>query len=155
MAWPASSQTHAVRLAEIDSYMLRARNAAQDVRDRSALGSIKRGDLITLMQRLYTLHMRLQEAVDMNESERLAFIAYANAQKGDGASWGAQTEFTAVRNAAAALRQWIYDNFPRDSGGAILTTTIDATGAETALMFTPAQLAGFRTQADLFLATIT
>ncbi len=54
-----------------------------------------------------------------------------------------------------ALRQWVFDNFPKHSGsGAWLVSTFDISGQETRLELTPAQTAAFRTEVDDFLASL-
>lgn len=64
-------------------------------------------------------------------------------------------EITAVVDAATVLRDWINTNFPRDGGSnAVLLQTADVNGITTNLTFSTAQLAGFRTEAAAFLATI-
>lgn len=81
--------------------------------------------------------------------------AYAQAQ------WGSDqinvsAEFTAMRNAAVALRDWILSVFPKDAGtGAFLVSSYDlTTAAETPLTFSTAATAQFRTLADALTGTI-
>lgn len=65
------------------------------------------------------------------------------------------TELNTVIAAATVLRDWINTNFPRNGGSnAVLLQTADVNGVTTNLTFSTAQLAGFRTEAAAFLATI-
>jgi hypothetical protein len=103
-----------------------------------------------------TLQARLSEAI-VRWGE-LAIVpglaAYAQAQYGN-PSLDIAAEFTAMRNAAITLRDWIFNNFPRDAGtGAALVSTYAQDGTASELTFTSAQTAGFRTVADSFTNTV-
>lgn len=61
---------------------------------------------------------------------------------------------TTAGNACAALRDWINNNFLKAGNPeAWLVYSYSSSGAQTTLMFTSAQLAGFRTNVDTLLAT--
>jgi len=65
-------------------------------------------------------------------------------------------EFVATRAAAIALQLWIFNNMPRHTpSGAPLLYTDNLKGQLSVLMFTSAQTADFRIEADAFLATIS
>ena len=150
MAFPASTLTLKNGLdsalgaaTKIKTYVTNARNA-------SAQGPVGRGVILNLAR-------LLSDAIANFDS--VAAIpgigAYAQAQFAD-SNLDVVAEFTTMRNAATALRDWIVSNFPTDTNsGAVLVYTLDANGTLTELTFTTTQLATFRTQADAFTATIS
>ena len=124
--------------------------SVQRLRDQSAVGATSRSSYLSLLAQL---------GAAVNRWAAIAAIsgmgAYAQNQYGSG-TLNIGAEFTAMRNAAISLRDWIFTNFPKDAGsGAVLVTTVDTNGVQTALEFTSQQVSGFRTQADAFVATIS
>jgi len=79
---------------------------------------------------------------------------YAKTQYDD-AALDIAAEYTAMRDAAIALRDWIHTNMPADAGsGAVLLESLNADGSLSPLTVSSAASAGFRTEADAFIATI-
>jgi len=150
MAFPASQQTLDSGLAEASQIANNMKASVQRLRDQSAVGATSRSSYLSLLAQL---------GAAVNRWAAIAAIsgmgAYAQNQYGSG-TLNIGAEFTAMRNAAISLRDWIFTNFPKDAGsGAVLVTTVDTNGVQTALEFTSQQVSGFRTQADAFVATIS
>lgn len=149
MAFPASQQTLAAGLAEASQIASGLKSGVQRLRDQSAVGATSRAAYLGLLAQLGNA---------VNRWVVIAAIpgmgAYAQSQYGN-AALNIGAEFTAMRNAAVALQNWIFTNFPKDAGGAVLLTTVDVNGVQTSLEFTSQQVSGFRTQADAFVATIS
>jgi hypothetical protein len=154
MAWPASKQTLADRFQKINRTAERIKFIVNDVRARSLAGPVERQELINLQRMLDEAIGYFNAAINLPQVDRDALIAHIRSQFGDDAM-DVAAEFVAMRDSAVTLRNWVFTNFPRDAGSqAVLVTTVNQAGYETALTFTTAQLAGFRAQADVFVATI-
>jgi hypothetical protein len=150
MSFPASTELLSSSLANACGQARRVKDIATTLRTASAVGDVPRTNLIFLMQQLSTA------IAIWNQTAALSGIAaYAQAQLGNG-SLNVATEFTSMVNAATALRDWIFTNFPKDAGsGAWLTGSFNNAGTLTELVFTTAQLAQFRANVDTFVATIS
>jgi len=148
MVWPASQQTLSNGLRRVNNVALQAKRMAQEVHDDSLAGDIVRSRLVGLMDTLS------QAVFSWNQVKALpGIVAYTQEQYDN--SMDVITEFTAMVDLATDLRQWIFDNFPMDSGsGALLSHTLSVTGQLSPLTFTTVQLAEFRTKAQSFIASI-
>jgi len=80
-------------------------------------------------------------------------LAYAQEQLND-PTFQVVTEYTAARNEMTACRDWIVSNFPADGSGYLLYHQFGVGGRINVRMFSPAALAGLRTQLDALLATL-
>lgn len=149
MAFPASAPLLSDELAKAKNEALRIRNLSTAIKARSLAGDIARFELIAYMG-------QLNRAVTIWNAARSTpnIAAYAQTQLGNG-SLDVAAEFTAMMNATTALRDWIFNNFPKDAGNAWLVYSYDSAGVQTSLVFTTAQLAPFRTNVDSLLATIS
>lgn len=150
MAFPASTQRLSQALDGVSGAALRIKQQTQQLRTLSAAGPTDRRAYIALAQQLHATITAWAAAASLP-----GLPAYAQAQ------WGSDqidvsAEFTAMRNAAVALRDWILSVFPKDAGtGAFLVSSYDAvTAAETPLTFTAAKTATFRTHADALTGAI-
>lgn len=148
MAFPASTLTLANALDGVRQTALRIKQQTQSLRIRSAAGDVPRADFVKL-QRLLN-----QSVVQFDQFVTVPGLAqYAQDQLGD-ATLDLAAEYSAMRTAALTLRDWIFNAIPRSASGAAELRTVDAEGNEVDLVVTPAQSAGFRTEADSFIATI-
>lgn len=150
MAWPASQQTLSDALMRGNRTALTIKNDVMSIRNASVSSDITRRTFVTLQR-------QLTSAIDIfNEIKNVpGILAFAREQYDD-PTLDVGTEFNAMVSAAENLRDWIFANFPTDSGsGAILAETVDSLGNITQLVFTSAQLDAFRIQADIFLGTIS
>lgn len=147
MAYPASTKTLSEAQRNVDAAALSIKRVVQDLITLSAAQSVDRIVLIDLQRRLTT-------SIDtFNVAKVLVGMqAYARDQK-QSQTLDLATEFNAMVDALVALRQWIFDNFPR-SGSALLERSVNLLGESTNLQFTSAQLTNFRTEATIFVATI-
>ena len=93
-------------------------------------GSVKREKLIRLMSQLDNL-------VSAGSP-----IVQAKTDPTEGA------KFTTAETKIAAVRDWIYDNFPKHADGSWRVYSFEKDGAQTDLRFTPAQLNAFITAVD-------
>ena len=149
MAYPASQQTLQDALEGIAREASRIKFMAQSLRSKSATSDTPRRDFTNFQKHVDSSIDRWQTLGSVP-----GLAAYAQEQYGDG-SLDIVAEYMAMRNAAIALRDWIFSNIPRDAGsGAVLLEQIDQNGNIIDLTVTPAQSAGFRTEADAFIATI-
>lgn len=149
MAFPTTTQTLSSALQDAFLTAIRIKAEVQRRRDLSAAGNTARVDYIALQA-------NIDRAITLwNTSAATPGIGqYAKDQYNDPAL-DIAAEFTAMVNAAVALRQWVFDNIPKDAGtGALLIYTSDISGRLVPMTVTPAQTAGFRTACDAFLATI-
>lgn len=150
MAYPASQQTLKDALAAINGMAIRVKGLTQNVRDETAAGPTARRKFVALQR-------NLQIAIDAwdTNAPTPGLAAYAQAQYDDN-TLDIVAEYTAMKAAAQALQAWIFANLPTDAGsGAALLEVYDAQGNPTDLTVTTAQTAGFRTEADVFIATIS
>lgn len=150
MAWPASQQTLYNGLLETNRIALTIKNDVMSIRNASVSSDINRRTFINLQRQLTNAISRF------NEIKNIPGILQYVRDQYDNPTLDVGTEFNAMVNSATNLRNWIYNNFPIDSGsGAILSETVDLDGNITSLVFTSAQLTSFRVQADIFLGTIS
>jgi len=147
MTWPANKQTLVQAFTAANRAAIRAKSNTQTISNASAAGSINRDRLIDLQN-------QLNEAIVLwTQVKALSgIVAYAQDQFDDPAL-DVAAEFTAMVDAAVDLRDWIFNNFPTNSGAALIKS-LNISGTLTTLEFTTAQLSGFRTEADTFIATI-
>lgn len=149
MAFPASQQTLKDALDGISSAAVRIKSLTQRLRDDSAAGA-------TARNRYVALQRNLQIAIDTWDANASVpgLLAYARDQYDDG-TLDLSAEYNAMKAAAQSLQTWIFNNLPTDSGtGAALLEVFDAQGNPTDLTVSSGGAAGFRTEADAFIATI-
>ncbi len=149
MAFPATTLTSQQAWDRIRRQALDIRDIVQALRNDSAAGNTER-------RRYVFTQRRLQIAIDEWDalSTTPGLQAYARDQLDD-QTLNLATEFTQMRAAAIALRDWIFANVPTHAGtGAQLLTAYSVDGLGTELTFNTGQTGQFRTEADTFLATI-
>jgi hypothetical protein len=78
--------------------------------------------------------------------------AYATAQ---GYTGSLSSDITTVKNAAAAITAWIFNNFPKDAQGFAQAVTLNSDGTRTIATFAPAATTGLQTVLSAFIATIS
>lgn len=149
MAFPASQQTLADALGTVNATANKIKSRALTLRNTSVNTNVARYELLDLQKALNDAVTTWNTAAAIP-----GLAAYAQAQFNN-ATLDVAAEFSGMVNAAISLRDWIFANFPKDAGsGAVLTRTVAANGTVTELVFTPAELAQFRTRVDTFAATI-
>ena len=149
MAYPASTRTLQSVLDEINATALRVKANLTTVRNASAAGPIARQQILDVQR---DLARGIERLTTLSATPGLA--AYAQAQFNN-PSLDIAAEFTTMLAAMNSLRDWVFQNFPKDAvSGAWLVVTYDANGVVTQLTFTTAQLAEWRTRVDAVLATI-
>ena len=79
--------------------------------------------------------------------------AYAQAQLGNSIDIAA--EYTAMLGGIDGCVTWMITNIPKDGSSYLLGAQMDGSGNVTDRTFTSAELAGFRTQLDALIATIS
>ena len=117
---------------------------------QAGAGSVTRKDLIRHMSML-TGSIADWDAI----RTRPGLVEYARAQYDD-AGLDIVAEFTTMRAAAVALRDWLFTNFPKDNqSGGWIVSEYDNAGAETDLLITvPGQLNALSNQLATFIATV-
>lgn len=119
---------------------------AQDIRGRSAGGPVSATDVVN-----YANGLRLGRI----ELTRLANLpglgAYA---AGEYPTLNLASDYSACVAQIDATLAWIGNNSPKAASGEILERKIDLGGVVTVNTFTTSQLATFRSQLDLLIATI-
>jgi len=149
MSYPASIQTTHDAFASINNTAIRIKQRVIAVRNASAAGPIPR-------QEVLNLQLDLDRASDVFTAPKPAGLVQYTKDQFNDQTLDVVAEFTTMNNAAIQLRDWIFNNFPRDAGsGAVLAATVDQDGNRVELTFSTAQLATFRTHCDTFVATIS
>lgn len=149
MAWPASTTNLQNAFAITNKYALNLKSEAQRLSSDSSAGPVERYRLIDFQKNLDAAITAWAAASALS-----GITAFVRNEIGN-PTLDVTVEFTTMRNAAIALRDWINTNFPRDATTqAVLEFTVAASGVRTALTFTSAQLATFRTHCSTFVATI-
>jgi hypothetical protein len=149
MAFPASQQLLVAGLQSAISNASQVKELTQQIRDGSLLGDTDRQNLISLLR---LLDRAITEWAAVRSLSGIG--AYAQDQF-DNMGLDIVAEFTAMEAEAILLRDWIFAAFPKDiATGAWLVHSYDTAGKATSLVFTSAELSGFRSRADDLLATI-
>lgn len=149
MAWPLSVPTLASALATLNEAIEVARDTAAAASARSAADTSPRQYYVPVIRTFEQVITQMNALANTQGLAQYAQNQYANA------GLNIAAEFTAVRNALVSLNDWIKAAFPKDPNtGRYVIKGTDAEGSEEALVFTAAELAGFRTRVATFLATI-
>lgn len=149
MAFPASTQLLSFVLENARTKANSVRQESILIRDRSAAGNVNRVDVVHYMGRL------TNALAAWNAARSTPGIGpYAQEQLGS-PTLDVDTEFGEMLSTATTLRDWIFANFPKDVSGAWLVHSYDASGVQSHLVFTTAQLAQFRTNVDALIARIS
>ena len=150
MAWPASQQSLADGFSLANQTASRLKQQVQTLRTLSASSPVSRGAILQMMR-------LLQEGIDRWQTIGAlpGIVQYARDQLDD-QNIDVVAEFTAMRNAAITLRDWIDTNFPRHTDGSVAVQEWSASTNYIPVdkTFSSAQLATFRTNADAFIATV-
>lgn len=154
MAWGADQVPLEDAFRKLNLTAARIKSIVQKLRDRSAVGAISRAEVVDLKRLLNNAESEWLTAVSgVNPA---ALRDYIRQQKNN-PSFDPQAEYIAMRNGAAAFRQWIHDNLPTDSGtGAILERVSNEDGSFSPLSVPSANAlaVAFRAQADTFIALL-
>ncbi len=145
MAFPASEIRLSQGLDRACNHALHVRAKVSSLRAQS--GDVKRSVLIDIMRDLTQALVAWQQVAALP-----GIVAYAKAQWDD-PELDIAAEFTAMVNAATALRDNIFSTFPKQ-GGIWLVHSYDEAGVPTDAVFTPAQLSTFNGLADTLIAAI-
>ena len=149
MAWPASQEYLVQTFTEANQTALRIKERTQDLRDRSAVGDLDR-------RFIFSHHQKLIEAINIFNTAKATpgIVQYAQDQFND-PTLDVTAEYTAMLDAATSMATWVVNNFPTDATtDALLMQKFGVGGVAEPLVFTTAQLAGWRTEADALIATI-
>jgi hypothetical protein len=149
MAFPTATFPLEEALDQIVGTAIDLKRRITTIRDLSAAGDTARFTYIRLLQ-------TIKESVDIwdKAASTPGIDQYAKDQFSD-PGLDIVAEYTAMKNAAVSLQNWIFTALPTDAGsGAVLLNTVNVNGELGELTFTSAQTQGFRTEADAFIATI-
>ncbi len=149
MAFPASQPIPAAGLLRAQTTALSVKTLLERINADSLAGDVPRTKLISVMGQLNA------SITILNDAAAIPGVAqYAKDQFND-QSFDIAAEFTTMVAAITTLRDWIFSNFPKDTGsGAWLAQLFNNAGVATELSFTTAELADYRTNADAVIATI-
>lgn len=147
MAFP-TALTAAESFGKVQATARRMQTAIQQLHDQSAAGNTA---VVTYVQMINNIH----GAVTLWDSLAATpgLVQYARDQYND-QTLDIVAEFQAMRAAVIGLRNWIFANIPKDANDVPLLQTLNADGTLSDRTVTPAQTAGFRTQAQAVLATM-
>ncbi len=120
--------------------------SAVSVMDAAAAGPVPRFRFPRLATTLSAGNVRL------GEFEAVSGIQQYARDQLDDPTYDVIARFSDVRLELGMLITWIVANYPVDGAGFLLTYTFEANGTQISPDFAPAQLTGFRTQAQLFIA---
>ena len=135
-------------LEDIDRQIASVKLTCQQVRAEAAAGNIPSSRILDLFVNLQQSKVSLAAAAGTS-----GIGAYAQAAKNNPAL-DVVAEFTAVLNTIDGVLAWITTNFPKDGSGWLLAKSFSG-NTITDRTFAPAATAGFRTQLDSLIATIT
>lgn len=150
MSFPTNQsapETQAEAWKKIMAEAGRVKLFAQQIRDRSAAGPVSAIDVTNYVSGL---------AASKTEIARLAgtpgLQAYAQAEY---PGLNITTEYNTMAAQIDATVSWIVANYPKTSGtNELRERTMGADGRTTAVQFSSASLAGFRTTLDALIATL-
>lgn len=148
MAFPASTQTQADALEKVRSAAIQLKKNAQQVRDKTAAGSVEASIIISLLNAVRETIIVFDDVAAIPGID-----AYVQAQYDDNAL-DVSAEFSAMRAEAVNVKDWIVANIPIDTDGYVLLQSFDADGKLVWREFTSAQTSDLRTQLDNLIATI-
>lgn len=149
MAFPATQQILLEGFQQARSIASRVKTRVTRVRDLSAAGPINRFEVIKLVSLLSDSNTTLSSIASIS-----GIGQFAQDQLDDN-SIDIAAEFSTMNSAIIALRDWIVNNYPTDSGsGAWLVESYNNSGNSVPLTFTTAELVTFRTHCDTLIATI-
>lgn len=149
MSFPASQSLLVNALQRVQVAAWRLRKQVETIRNDAALGNVRRDRFIRLL-------IELSSAIgDFDAAAVVPGIAQYARDQFDDQTLDVAAEFATMRSATVSLRDWITASFPAGAGGAWLVHSYDSSGQPIALFFSQAQLAGFVTQADALLSTIS
>ena len=150
MAYPASALSTAYAFERLNNSAKSLRDGVQALRDLAAVQDVARPRFIGLIGQLSSAVTLWDQLVATP-----GIATYAQEQLDD-PTIDIVAEYTAMRAATLALRDWIYAALPVDAtSGAVLEASVDVNGVRTPLYFTVLQLAEFVTTADSYLLTVT
>ena len=148
MTFPASQQTLEDALANVRHTAMKIRAHVLSVRTNSATNSLPRTAFVDVQKRVQDAIDRWDEAATVQGLAQYAQTQYSNN------NLDIVLEYQQMRAAAISLRDWVFNNIPTSASGAAELQTPTQSGELQDILVTPAQSAGFRTQADAFIATI-
>ena len=149
MAYPASQEALASLFNRANAVALRIQDRAQLLVAKSLAGLTQRRELTDYqldLDRAITLFNIAKATPGMPQYAKDQF---------DDQNLDIALEFTSMVTEATSLRDWIFNNFPKDVGGAALIETLTINGVLTPLTFNTAQLQEFRDKAALLIASIS
>jgi len=154
MPFRASSEIKANALSEAKRLALRAKAFAQSHHAAMAAGNVSANLVLQVLQEFKTLIERWTAI-----SGTAGIGPYAQDQEAD-VGYDVGAEFTAMRNAAIAVRNRIIAEMPQATApagvvGRLAIQTLEADGAITTAIFTSAQTANLRADLTTFIGTIT
>lgn len=150
MAFPSSTTKDSLASAWglIQGRAAQIKIHAQEISNTSAAGDISAKVIVDYATILADAVVAIDKAAAIS-----GIAAYASAQIGD-PTLDVVTEFTNMRAAIVATRNWIIANFPKDANGYLLFVSFTADGRYTFRNLTTTQTAGLRTQIAALIATI-
>jgi hypothetical protein len=153
MAFRASSQIKVDGYSEAKRLAVHGKSFAQAHRDFLAAGNVSANLVIQILQEFKSMIERFTTI-----SAIPGLGAYVQDQEADGA-YNVGAEFTAMRNAAIAVRDRIIAEMPKATApagvvGRIAIYTLETDGGMTTAVFTSAQTANLRVDLETFIATI-
>lgn len=153
MAYPASTKTLQLWLAEVDLKAANIKAAAQQQKTLSASGNLSVDDIRRFYDQLVSVNVLFTAAGSV-----AGIAAYVNTEK-QGQVADAAAEFVAMRNQIVATMDWLRVNVPQGNFGGVdyklaFNFPADNITSSSALKFTSGQTAGYRTVLDALIATI-
>ena len=152
MAFPASTQRLDDALVKINNLANSLKTQVLSVRNRSAGAPVSR-------QEILNLHLIIQNTLDAWQAIAAAvntadLVARAKEEYGDPAL-DIQAEYSAMRTAAIALRDYIYGFIPTDAGsGQPLLYTWNSDATKSLIEESSASTSDFRNNCDALIVTI-
>lgn len=153
MAYPASTKTLQMWLADVDLKAANLKAAAQQQKSLSSAGTLSMDDIRRFFDLLVQANVFITSAGNVT-----GFSAYVNTEK-QGTVADAAAEFLTMRNQVTATLDWLRANVPQGTFGGTdyklaFNFPTNNTSYAAALTFSSGQTAGYRTVLDALIATI-
>ena len=151
MAYPASQKTLSDWVEEVDRVATNLKSAAQQQHDRSNAGLLSMDDVVRFFNQL------VQANVTFIAAEGVSGIGtYLTSEKQGG---NPVAEFTTMRNAVVGTLNWLRTNVPQGTFRSLnwklgYSFPTDNVTPASALVFTAAETAGYRTALTTLIGTV-
>ena len=154
MATPATQPSLVNVYTQVSASLIGAKSIAQAYLALMQAGPVTTDQLFGLIDQLMAQYNNINNlATALGSGNFTALNTFVTAQvPGYGGTY--TTDVTTNLNNMVAIVTWIFNNFPKDSGGFIQGYTLNSNGTRTAASFSTASTAGLQTTLSTLIASI-